>query len=70
MRQLGDLAIWVGLIVLTVGVVYFTPIVGDYLASENNPVVVITPRSGAAPNLRHSMLHSAHPLGEQGSMVR
>lgn len=40
MRQIGDLAIWVGMIVLAVGVVYLTPVVAEYAMSEPQPQVV------------------------------
>jgi len=44
MRQLGDLAVWLGLIVLTIGVVYYTPVVAEYIASDNpRPTIVPVP---------------------------
>ncbi|WP_165249403.1 hypothetical protein [Paludisphaera soli] len=63
MRQLTDLAVWAGLILLTMGVVYYTPKVAEYMASEPKPPIVTSPRSGA-PGARHLMHHQARHFGE------
>jgi len=34
MRQLGDMLVWLGLIVVVAAVVYFTPRIANYVASE------------------------------------
>jgi hypothetical protein len=34
MRQLGDMLLWLGLIVVVAAVVYFTPRIANYVASE------------------------------------
>jgi hypothetical protein len=35
MRQLGDFATWLGLILLVVGVVYYTPMLVDYMSDDS-----------------------------------
>ena len=64
MRQLGDLAVWLGLIVLAVGVVYYTPVVAEYVTSEPRPNVKAAPRGG--PRIHHTMVHPPHQFGEPG----
>jgi hypothetical protein len=34
MRQLGDMLVWLGLIVVVAAVVYFTPRIANYVAAE------------------------------------
>jgi hypothetical protein len=34
MRRIGDMLVWLGLILIVAGVVYFTPRFADYVASE------------------------------------
>ncbi len=36
MRQLGDTLVWLGLIVVVAGVVYFTPRLARFMASEQD----------------------------------
>ncbi|MDG3007835.1 hypothetical protein [Paludisphaera mucosa] len=62
MRQLGDLLIWVGMIVLTVGVVYFTPVVAEYVTAEPKPASVSVPQSG--PRIHQTMLQRHRDFGE------
>ena len=54
MRQLGDLAVWVSMIMLAIGVVYFAPVVAEYITSDPKPAI------SAGPRAPHSMLHR-HP---------
>jgi hypothetical protein len=50
MRQLADLAVWAGMIAVAIGVVYFTPIVADYLTSDSRPLIVeVASGHGRAP---------------------
>jgi hypothetical protein len=63
MRQLTDLAVWAGLILLTLGVVYYTPKVAEYMASEPKTPTITSPRSGD-PGSRHSIHHQARRFGE------
>ena len=56
MRQLTDLAVWAGLILLTLGVVYYTPKVAEYMASEPKPPTITFLRSGE-PGSRPSIHH-------------
>jgi hypothetical protein len=37
MRQFGDLVVWIALILVLAGVVYFTPKVAQYVSAENRP---------------------------------
>lgn len=62
MRQLGDLAIWTAMIVLALGVVYYTPVVAEYMTRESKPVVAATP--GRAPGMNHTMFRPPHALGD------
>ncbi len=61
MRQIGDLAVWVGMVVLAVGVVYYTPVVAEYVTSDPKPQIVQVPRG---PTMSHSMHRHPHDLGE------
>lgn len=61
MRQIGDLAIWVGMIVIAMGVVYYTPIVAEYVTSEPNPQVVAQAPRG--PGAGHAMFRPPHDFG-------
>ncbi len=63
MRQLTDLVVWAGLILLTLGVVYYTPKVAEYMASEPKPVVVTSPRSHA-PGERTSIHRPFRHFGD------
>ena len=36
MRQVGDMLVWLGLILVVAGVVYFTPRFANYVASERS----------------------------------
>ncbi len=69
MRQLADFAVWLGLILVVVGVVYFTPMVADYVTSEPKQRIVIIPHqgSGSGHHSRISMHH--HPLERDQSQV-
>ncbi len=59
MRQLADLAVWAGMIVVAMGVVYFTPIVADYLTSDSKPLIVeVASGHGRAP--AHQGQHPFH----------
>jgi hypothetical protein len=35
MRQLGDFAAWLGLILIVIGVVYYTPMLVDYMTDDS-----------------------------------
>jgi hypothetical protein len=63
MRQIGDLAIWVGMIVLAVGVVYYTPVVAEYATSESKPQIVPVP--GAARRHHTPTFAPPPPYGER-----
>ncbi len=60
MRQLADLAVWMGMIVLAVGVVYFTPIVADYFMADPRLSIESTSRGG----MHRTVLHVSRPVGE------
>lgn len=61
MRQIGDLAIWVGMIVLAMGVVYYTPVVAEYVTSERNPQIVVQVPRG--PGGHHNVFRPPHDFG-------
>ncbi len=61
MRQIGDLAVWIGMIGLAVGVVHYAPIVADYLTADADSAAVAV----VAGARKHSAtLHPPGPPGE------
>lgn len=60
MRQLADLAVWMGMVVLAVGVIYFTPIVADYFTADPRLSIESASRGGG----HRTALHVSRPVGE------
>ena len=56
MRQIADLAVWVGMIVIAVGVVYYTPILAEYFATESRPTL----EAAAEPPRHQTVFRSSH----------
>jgi hypothetical protein len=63
MRQLGDFATWMGLILLVLGVVYYAPKLVDYIntedvAARSGPTFVARPRASHLPRRHMAMNHA------------
>jgi hypothetical protein len=48
MRQIGDLAVWVGMIGLAVGVIHYAPVVAEYVTAEPKPRFAPVPATARA----------------------
>jgi hypothetical protein len=54
MRQIGDLLVWVVLIIVLAGVVYFSPQLGRYVSGEGKPAYQVDEKHSLALNLTPS----------------
>jgi hypothetical protein len=67
MRQLGDFAAWLGLILVVFGVIYYTPMLVEYM-NDDSPArarMTSTVRPSRGPSARHNMamfgINRLHP---------
>jgi hypothetical protein len=68
MRQLGDFAAWLGLILIVLGVVYYTPKLMDYVTDDTiarSKVTVAARPSGHLSTRRNMAMH--HPGFDRSS---
>lgn len=63
MRQLGDFATWLGLILLVLGVIFYTPRLVEYInddvAARPQGPAIVGRSTGHAPSRRHMAMHRA-----------
>jgi hypothetical protein len=70
MRQLGDFAAWLGLILIVLGVVYYTPKLVDYMSDDtaSRPKVMVGARPPGHLSARRNM--AMHHMGFDRSSRR
>jgi hypothetical protein len=54
MRQLKDLLVWLAMIGVLSGVVYYTPKFAEYMSGDNQPTPLVVPDHSIALRLPHA----------------